>query len=136
MTATDNEILAANALLNDFSDEQVVELMRKRGFICQRISGVNLEFNDETRVIQWNKEKINFTYKARLRYKLIKELYLAEEKMLTAAEIGEILYGNDLFSWNAIRMLAERTYEQLINYKDFPYFLEIENQNILLKKKF
>lgn len=87
-----------------------------------------LQFDDDRRIVRWDGGHCLFSSKAVLRYRLVKGLYFSETGKLSAAEIGELLYDDDLKPWDNIRKLGASTEELNLEPSSCPYVIEIENQ--------
>ena len=66
---------------------------------------------------------------------LVKELYFSETGKLSAAEIGELLYDDDLKDWDAIRVLGGSTETKNLEPAECPYMIETEKQGLRILKR-
>jgi hypothetical protein len=108
------------------------ESERQKLAVIIKTDSQDLIFEDETRSVHWDGGSIQFSKKAFQRYKLLKILWVSPSRSLSAAEIGEILYGDERKDWDTIRKLGNNTETQNLEPKNFPFFIEPESQNLKL----
>ena len=89
-----------------------------------------LTFEDDRRIVRWDGGHVQFSLKAILRFRLVQELYFSETGQLSAAEIGDLLYGDDLKDWDAIRVLGGKTENLNLEPARCPYMIEVEKQGL------
>lgn len=111
------------------------EKLRKALGVNFESVGQELRFDDARRTIRWDRGHCVFSAKAVLRYRLVKELYESETGQLSAAEIGERLYDDDMKDWDAIRVLGSSTENTNLEPANFPYMLEAEKQGLKILKR-
>ena len=92
-----------------------------------------LTFEDDRRIVRWNKGHIPFSRQAERRYRLVLELYLSGRGELSAAELGEVLWNNDTISWDVVRKLGENTENDQLEPVSFPYEISVDHENQSIK---
>lgn len=133
---TQNTLQAMKLLALDLSDDE------KRGLAGYLLDMANstqvrpvLYFDDDRRIVRWDGGHCAFSAKAVLRYRLVRELYDSETGKLSAAEIGELLYDDDLKPWDNIRKLGSSTEELNLEPVGCPYAIEIEEQHLKILER-